>query len=147
MDIPPFYIALAQFRDFLNRNGASNTIEWVFRDDLCPRGGEFLICRKVSSENERLAEKIFSEGRRKGLVEISAIAASPRFTAATVWYPRTDRDEVQGWSRGMKVSIAQPLPHAELVSRLAWRLVRWSPSYRRYQSNEAFVGTREWAVA
>lgn len=148
MDIPPFDLALEQFRDFLNRNGASDGIEWVFRDDLCPLSrGRFLVRRSDSSENRRLAQKVFSEGRSRGLLEISVIASSPQFTVATVWYPRTDRDQVQGWNRGMKLSILQPLPHAEFVSCLVWPVVRWLPTYRRYQSNAAFVGTREWAVA
>jgi hypothetical protein len=149
MEIPSFSIAVEQFREFLQRNGAPSSIVWTFRDDLCPRSANrFLVRPDSRGENERLCEKVFGEAKHKGLVEISAVAASERMTAATIWYPRTERDEVQGWNQGMKLSVIQPLPRAEVIdSAFFWQLVRFSPAFRRYQADAAFVGTREWAVA
>lgn len=93
-----------------------------------------------------MAEKVFSEGQRKGLVEITAVASSDLLTAATVWFPRTPRDEVQGWSNGMKLSIIQPLPIVDPITfGFTWQMVRWSSVYRRYQQQNPFVGTRAWA--
>jgi hypothetical protein len=147
MDIPDFQIAVEQFREFLVRHDVRTPITWVFRDDLCPRtSGHLLVRYPPPAENEHLAEKVFSEGKRKGLVEITAVASSDLLTAATVWFPRTPQDEVQGWSNGMKLSIIQPLPVVDPITfGFTWQMVQWSSVYRRYQKNSPFVGTRAWA--
>lgn len=41
----------------------------------------------------------------KGLVEIVAIARGADWTLVTVWYPKYEHEEVQGWSEQMKLSI------------------------------------------
>ena len=59
-----------------------------------------------SRQNISLAEKVFGEGREKGLVEIHAVAVAAGQIAATVWFPKYAHEEVQGWNRGMKLSIS-----------------------------------------
>lgn len=147
MAIPNFPTAVEQFRDFLRRNDVTAPIVWVFKDDLCPRSTTHLLVRNPPpSENASLAEKVFSEGRRRGLVEIAAVASSEQFVAATVWFPRTLADEIQGWDRGMKLSLIQPLPIADPITfGFTWKMVQWSSEYRRYQRRKAFVGSRAWA--
>lgn len=97
--------------------------------------------------NTGLARKVFSEGRERGLVEIAAIATAARKVAATVWFPKYEAEEVQGWSRGMKLTICQPLPEARIVGVVRWQLLNLLPSFRRYQRMAFFIGTRKWAAA
>ena len=56
--------------------------------------------------NLALAEKVFAEGREKGLVDIHAIASVDDKVAATVWFPKFIGEKIQGWNSGMKLSIA-----------------------------------------
>ena len=79
-------------------------------------------------------------------MEVAAVASSDHLTAATVWFPRTAAAEVQGWDRGMKLSLIQPLPIADPITFwFTWKMVQCSSVYRRYQGRRAFVGTRAWA--
>lgn len=54
---------------------------------------------------------------------------------------------VQGWNRGMKLSIADPLPNAKSVGVLKWLCFRLQPKFRHYQRWEVGVGTKAWAAA
>ena len=58
-----------------------------------------------------------------------------------------EEDKIQGWVRGMKLSIAEPLPRAEIVGQLRWLLFRLKPQFRHYQRFESLVGTKAWAAA
>ena len=147
-DIPDFAGALAQFRRFLGENGHPSDLFWVFRDDvwkLSPT--EVWVKYPSSPQNIRLAEKVFAEGREKGLVEIHAVAVAAGHLAATVWFPKYANEDVQGWNRGMKLSISQPLPRAKTIGALRWSLLRFRPRFRQYQKADMFIGTIAWAAA
>ena len=76
-DIPDFAEALTRFRRVLGENGHPSDLFWVFRDDvwkLSPR--KVWIKYPSSRHNINLAEKVFSEGRQKGLVDIHAVAVA-----------------------------------------------------------------------
>jgi hypothetical protein len=147
-DIPDFAEALTQFRHFLGEEGNPSDLFWVFRDDvwkLSPT--EVWIKYPPSRQNIRLAEKVFVEGREKGLVEIHAVAVAGRQIAATVWFPKYEHEEVQGWNRGMKLSISEPLPCAKTTGALSWSLLRFLPRFRQYQKADMSIGTIAWAAA
>jgi hypothetical protein len=65
--------------------------------------------------------------------------------AATVWFPKYENEEIQGWDQGMKLTIYDPLPDAKLVGRLRWRLLRFDPGFQRYRKMEFCIGTKDWA--
>jgi hypothetical protein len=135
--------------EFLGSEGKSDTIVWVFKDDLFLSDPETAFVRHpLPSETDTLAEKVYNEGRRKGLVELSAIAASPNQTFVSIWYPRSEDEEIDGWDTGVKMSISDPLANAVLVtSRLEWWFWRKLPPYRRYQKDALWIGSRAWARA
>lgn len=146
--IPHFAEALEQFRQFLAKKGHSDQVVWVFRDDIWQRSpGDLRVKYPPFAENAALAQKVFEEGRERGLIEIRAIATTGRMMAATVWFPKYPNEEVQGWDRGMKLAISEPLPRAKVVGMLRWRLFKFLPRYRRYQETKIFIGTRDWAAA
>lgn len=148
MDIPSFDTAVESFRSFVGESGHPTTIAWVFRDDLVTPRQKGRIRNVLPPENQALARKVFEEGRAKGLVEIIAVGTTGQFTAATVWFPRSEEEEVQGWNQGMKLSILEPLPSLRSVtSRFAWWLVTLSMRYRLFQHREGSIPTREWAAA
>jgi hypothetical protein len=147
-DIPHFAEAVEEFRRFLSMEVHYDELFWVFRDDVFKLSPTDLRVRyPTPSVNNSLARKVFSEGRERGLVEITAIATVRERLAATVWFPKYEHEEVQGWSQGMKLSISQPLPDARTVCVVRWQLLNLLPSFRRYQRMEFFIGTRKWAAA
>src|SRR5881397_684606 len=110
-DIPDFEDAVESFRCFLAEQGHPTNIFWVFREDIWKRSPISVVLRFPSQrKNLALAQKVFEEGRRKGLVDVHAIATVGDKVAATVWFPKFADEEIQGWDRGMKLSIAEPLP-------------------------------------
>ena len=140
--------AVASFQDFLKEQEHPTEIFWVFREDLWRRSHTNVLVRyPTSSENLVLAQKVFSEGCEKGLVDIHAIATAANQVAATVWFPKLAGEEVQGWDCGMKLSIAQPLPRAKIVNPVRWWFFRFLPRFRHYQSFEWMVRTKRWAAA
>ena len=146
-EIPEFQVAISNFRRFLFDQGHSSELFWVFRDDLWFRGPSHVLVRwPPPTENKLLAEKVYDEGRERGIVEITAVATASGQVAATVWFPKFPEEEVQGWSQRLKLSIRQPLPAAKVVSSLMWRVVRYLSGYRWYQRNECFIGSRRWAA-
>ena len=144
-DIADFEAAVASFREFLAEEGRLSKIVWVFREDIWKRSDHVVFRSSSQIKNAALAKKVFEEGRRKGLVNIHAIATVNDQVLATVWFPKFAGEEAQGWSRGMKLSIAHPLPLAKSVGRLRWLYCRLQPEFRHYQRFELCVGTRAWA--
>lgn len=142
-----FENALKAFRWFLAEQGHPTNIFWVFRDDIWQRPASLELRFPSLKKNLVLAQKVFDEGTRKGLVSVHAIATAGDMVAASVWFPKFDGEEVQGWHRGLKFSIAEPLPVANLVGPLRWSFFRLKPQFRHYQRFEGLVGTRAWAAA
>jgi hypothetical protein len=146
--IPAYEDATAEFCSFLAGRGHPTAVAWLFRDDIWLRSRERLLVRwPLPSETASLAKKVYEEGRERGIVGLQAIGQTRQVVFATVWYPKFPEDEVQGWSRNLKLSIAEPLAEVRRVPRVFWGIVRWTPSYRRYQRWESLVGTRKWAAA
>ncbi|MEP7272065.1 MAG: hypothetical protein ABI882_11220 [Acidobacteriota bacterium] len=147
-NIPDFADAVRQFRQFLIDDGHSANVFWIFRDDVWKLSPTDVRVRYPSpAKNIALAQKVFAEGRERGLVEIQALATAGEEVAATVWFPKYPEEEVQGWNQGMKLSIAKPLPHAKKIQALRWSLLRLLPRFRRYQKVEFGIGTKSWAAA
>jgi hypothetical protein len=147
-DLPDFGEALTQFRRALSEKGHPSDVFWVFRDDVWKLSPTEVWVKYPSSRpNINLAEKVFAEGREKGLVEVHAVAVAAGRIAATVWFPKYPHEEVQGWNRGMKLSISQPLPRAKTIGALRWLLLGFLPRFRKYQKADMFIGTIAWAAA
>ena len=147
-DIPEFEDALSSFRDFLTQNGHPSKVVWIFRDDLWKRSVTEVFVRVPSQpKNLALTKKVFNDGRRQGLVEVHAVAIAGDAVAATVWFPKTSDDEVQGWNRGMKLTISEPLLRAKTFGSFRWWLFSFLRGFRNYQTWERVIGTRAWAAA
>ena len=147
-EIPDFENAVASFRHVLAQAGHPSNILWVFREDIWKRShGDVVLRFPSQKKNLALAKKVFGEGRKKGLVDVHAIASVDDRVAATVWFPKFTNEEIQGWDRGMKLSIADPLPSAKAVGALRWLCFRLHPRFRHYQRFDLWVGTKEWAAA
>ena len=147
-DIPDFAEAVERFRRFLSANGHPTEVLWVFRNDIWQRSPADMRIKYLRfSDNVTLAEKVFAEGRERRLVEIKALGAAKERVVATVWFPKYRHEEVQGWNRGMKLVIADPLPCAKLLRALPWWLLGFLPRFRHYQSEAVFIGTKAWALS
>lgn len=96
-DIPDFESALSDFSRFLVRQGHSHKIVWVFRDDIWRRSRNLVWFRSSPpDENLPLAQKVYQEGRERGLVEIIGIAKAASQIIATVWFPKHVGEETSG---------------------------------------------------
>lgn len=126
-EIPSFDEALDRFRSFLRDCGHADKVFWVFREDVWQTSPEQVWVRYPPiSKNESLARKVFGEGCGRGLIEIKAVALIEGEIAATVWFPKSAEEEVQGWDRGLKLAISDPLPEA-----------RAQPERKKQQNGEA----------
>lgn len=141
-DIPPFTEAVATFKDFLRDLGHAGPIVWTFREDFYwVSRARTWICWPPPELNAAVAARCFEAGRERGLVEIAAHLRVGASIAATVFAP--ERDEIQGWSEGFKLSVRDPLPEGAPVSnRLLWALHRCRSAYVRFQRAEGFVHLR-----
>jgi len=147
-EIPEFEEAMVQFRKFLRECSHGDNLFWVFREEVWQRSPDEMWVRYPPRlENEELARKVFYEGRARGLVELIALASIDDTIAASVWYPKSAGEEVQGGNRGMKLAISSPLLRAKPVSKILWRSLPLFPKFRHYQSAAIFIGTRDWAAA
>ncbi len=143
-----FERTVSEFRQFLAQSGHPTKLVWVFRDDIWKRAVTDVFVRVPSQrENLALARKVFHEGRAKGLVDVHAVAVVDDAVAATIWFPRTDDEEIQGWNRGTKLTIAEPLVHAKTFGSFRWWLFSFLPRFKNYQAQEFTIGTRSWAAA
>jgi hypothetical protein len=143
-----FERTVSSFRKFLADGGHPTKIVWVFRDDVWKRGvTEVFIRVPAQRENLALVMKVFREGRTKGLVDVHAVAIVDNAVAATLWFPRTEDEEVQGWSAGTKLTISDPLVHAKTFGSFRWWLFSFLPRFKHYQTHEWTIGTRRWAAA
>ena len=147
-DIPEWAEAVATFRRFLEGCGQPAVVRWVFREDLYQPEPELVFVRAdLPEQNPVLAAKVLADGRAKGLVELLGLASTGSGVLATTWYPKLEGEEIQGWDRGMKLSLRSPLPRAVAVSRMGWGVRRWTRAYGRFQREARFLGSREWAAA
>jgi hypothetical protein len=145
-EIPGFDDAVRQFKAFLVQQNLSPSLVWVFREDFWQQSPSRAVMRWLPPEqNGRLAKKVYSEGRAKGLVEIVALAPSGEQTNATRWYTKFLGDENQWWAQGLKFTISEPRPVATRIPRIAWVFAWWFPRFRNYQRRACFIGTRSWA--
>jgi hypothetical protein len=146
-EIPEWPEAEAAFREFLVGHGYAGRVRWVFRDEIYqPNPVRMIAVRRSVAGTTELAVKVFGEGRAKGLVEIAGLAQSDDRTLATVWFPKYPGEEVQGWTRGLKLTVRSPLARASIVSTFTWAVIMLLPSYRRYQAAATFIGSRKWAA-
>jgi hypothetical protein len=146
-EIPEWPEAEAAFREFLVGQGYAGRVRWVFRDEIYEPNADRLIAAPRRAGTTELVIKVFSEGRAKGLVEMAGLAQSGDRTLATVWFPKYPGEEVQGWTRGMKLTVRNPLARASIVSTFRWAVSTLLPCYRRYQAAATFIGSRKWAAA
>ena len=145
--IPAFDLALQEFKKYLASNGLPTRIEWIFRDDVCPRNIKHIHIRwPLFPGNTVLTKKVYSEGRRRGMVDIRAIGGTKELIYATVWFPKFPDEEVQGWNSNLKLSISEPLPIANHVSKKIWPVIMLTRKYRRYQKHVMWIGKRSWAA-
>lgn len=149
MELPEFNEAVGNFREFLLKEGHSDKLLWVFRDDTWFKAiGDLVIRYPVPPENEELIRKVYEDAKAKELASISALATFRNQTVATIWFPKYEKEEVQGWDIGLMLSIRNPLPEATSVGPLFWSLLTKLPSFRRsFQENDWLIGSREWAQA
>ncbi len=140
--LPVFDEAALELQRFLRAQGHSDDIAWAFREDWCSSGPS---CHRVvwplSADNEQLARALYLAGCGRGLVELKAVFSVEDRSVATVIAPQPD--EVQGWSRGLKLAIHEPFVHAAPIKPgFAWRLHRLTPAYRRFQRHETSIPRR-----
>lgn len=121
---------------------------WVFREDILEfKDNPIVLCRRPRAENTALAEKVFQRGHALGFVRIVALARVFNRTVATVWYPDVADAEIQTWGKGAWIKIRKPLRRGIWIPKLLWIFVKWTGSYRAFQSTGWTVGTHRWAQA
>jgi hypothetical protein len=140
--IVAFDEAVLDFQKFLQSENHPNDVVWAFRQDwYSVSPSRHWVMWPLPAENEEYARALFQTGRDCGLVEMLAEFSVGAQSVATVIAPFPD--EIQGWSRGLKLAIHEPLVPATAVgSRIAWRFHTCGPAYRRFQRYRTAVPER-----
>jgi hypothetical protein len=134
--------AVVRFGQFLDEQDCPAKIQWAFRDDWYSTGpSSHHVAWPLPANNEGGARHLYDAGRDRGLVELRAVFFVSETCVAIVVAP--ERDEIQGWNRGLRLSIPQPFTDARPVrSRTVWFWHRITPGYRRFQRHSAFAPLR-----
>jgi hypothetical protein len=140
--LPTFGDALAQLRCLLGEHGLPTDVAWVFREDWYSTGpSSHRVIWPLPRENEDHARCLYDSGGDRGLVELQAVFFVDESSVVNVFAP--DTHEIQGWNRGLRLSIRQPFTSAGAVRAAGlWRWHRITPGYRRFQRLEPFVSQR-----
>src|SRR5262245_17085882 len=96
-------------------------------------GGRVVLRWPVPAVNADLAARVYADGRKRGLIQLMAVAELPGLTVASAWFPKLPHEEVQGWNRSLMLSVRDPLPRGSRVPSFLWFSVRVTPRYRWYQ--------------
>ena len=101
----------------------------------------------IISAEHSLAEKVFAEGREKGLVDIHAVAVAAGQIAATVWFPKYAARRGSGLESRNETFYfgASATRKNNWCSALV--VTRVSAGFRQYQKEDMFIGTIAWAAA
>jgi hypothetical protein len=146
--IPPFEKAQWEVSKFLVSQGYPPVLVWVFRDDMYLLGPSRLAVRwPVPDSTQSLVEKVYREGRSRGMIGVRIVGRAAQSVASTVWYPKTSDENSEGWSDRLKLTINTPLPQITRIPSVFWPVARWTSAYRRYQGAQNTIGSREWAAA
>lgn len=141
-NIPDFDDAEYQLKDFLTRHQLPSSITWIRPEDSYSTAPDRHVVVWPSPQGRTEARRRFDIGREQGLVGLDALFQVTDQnvvdrTVATVITPRPD--QIQGWPRGLKLSIRRPFVQAEVVlPGLPWLLHRLRPAYRRFQRASPF---------
>jgi hypothetical protein len=144
--IPTFSEAVGQLKGLLARLAYSDAeLLWVARDDFyAVRFGWYYLAPSIPPSTEVDLAAYYERGREKGLVSVKALFDLPCKVGCSVWFPETPEEEVQGWSSGLRVSVATPMPIAALVnSPVSWWLHRWCSNYSNFQRLFPSAPTRQ----
>ena len=135
--IPPFSEAVSKFRGFLAKRDHPTELAWVFREDFYSVSlDRYVVVQPIPDRNEGLVRTYYEAARERGIVQLRALFQIGEVAAVSAWSPAEVAEEVQGWSRGLKLSVAAPFVAAKTVeSPFAWRLHRWTRAYRLNQAH------------
>ena len=126
--IPPFEEALASFRSFVNEQGFSPDLVWVFREDVIYSNQHTLVRWPLPADNVPLAWDYFEFGRAQGLgVTLMAWCHSEGRSICSVWVPRDDREAIEALQAPtLKCSaLVDPVEAWAIRSPLYWCWLTW----------------------
>jgi hypothetical protein len=132
-----FQEALAEFHQFLARNGHPQEVIWVKPDDVILTGGPLLYVRvQASRGNEESARQLFESGisRQMGVL-FGTLCEIDGATCSYVWVPKDETESQQAlMPTGLKMSV-----HSE-NSRVRGKAVRnplhWSYFRLKYRKKQ-----------
>ena len=118
---PDFSEAVDQFKEFLAAQECPTSIQWAFRENVYFKSQKSMfVAAPLPSSNADTAARAYFAGVSQEQIAVRAIARSTDSVVATVWYPISEQQRPQGWEKGLRFAIVDPLPVASEVP-IGWR--------------------------
>jgi len=112
--------AKACFNEFLSREGVSNDLLWLFREDVVFQGDNILIRTPVPRENDQLAENCYELGRQRNFgVALHGFCLFQSYLCCYLILPEDDLDAqyLLMSSVGVKYSVVSNPRKARSIKR------------------------------
>ena len=127
-----FEEACRDFGDFLESQGMSRSVGWVFRDGVSGYRRRWLVDGSVADADGLQAATLYDQGCRKGLgVCIQAISEVEGTTYAYLLIPEDEADQSSRMMSDTLRYAVQTAAELVIVQRpLAFRVMRWRDRLR-----------------
>ena len=137
--MPVFGEAVRQFGGFLESQGLSSDLLWVFREDVCRRRQHLFVKVPVPKENFGDVERLYNLGVSRGLgVRLDVLCLLDSRPCCYVWLPSDEEDAAYAMLSGLKLSVpTEPVIAQAVRNGLLWRAYKW------LERSEVFAGIVE----
>ena len=132
-ETPPFADALPSFLRFVDEQGFSTDLLWVFREDVTNCRRDIWVRVPVPAENVELAREYYDLGRQQGLgVTLELLCRVDDQSACFVWVPKDEIDASYAMQGPLKLSVAvNPVDATPVRSRILWCWRSWLNRWRK----------------
>lgn len=131
---PSFSEAINRFRQFIEEQGLSSDLLWLFREDVVDRWPKTYL-RIPTTDDGTLVEFLYDVGLKRGLgVHLNVFCLHEGRPCCYIWVPENEEDASYRMLSGLKLSVPEQ-PDRRIVlpvgSRLRWIWLRSWGALRR----------------
>ena len=121
--------AQGAFKKFLQKQGHSDRLLWLFREDVISEKGVYFIKVPKANENERHAKDCYELGRTRGFgVALHGFCLLDNCVCCYIQLPKDDLDSQYKLMSDVyvKYSVVEPIKKGQAVRNLIlWNIRKW----------------------
>jgi hypothetical protein len=136
------------FLRFIEEQGYSNELVWVFREDVTNCRREYWVRAPVPKINPQLVQHLYEFGRRQELgVTLEVLCRVEGRSACFVWVPKDKLDAEYAMQGPLKFKVPMNPVDASMVrSSFLWRWRCWLNKWRLCATLSELLPSREEVV-